>query len=99
MDQTFHTLIALASRNPTLAQIVIPLQHKTTRFWVYSMSEDTEEERLAEIARHRAVVDRIADRDPSGAHAAMLIVLGVFSGSVRRQVAADQGRAAEKRKA
>lgn len=86
MDQQFHAAIARASRNPTLAQIVIPLQHKAARFWVYSMVEDTEEERLAEIARHQEVVDCITRRDPDAAHAAMLNILGVFSENVKRSV-------------
>ena len=86
MDQQFHAAIARASRNPTLAQIVIPLQHKAARFWVYSMVEDTEEERLAEIGRHQEVVDCITRRDPEAAHAAMLNILGVFSENVKRSV-------------
>ena len=97
MDQNFHAAIARAGRNPTLAQIVIPLQHKAARFWVFSMDDDTEEERLAEIARHRMVVDRIAARDPDGAHAAMLSILGVFSGNVKRQVTAGIGGGRETR--
>lgn len=87
MDQHFHAAIARASRNPTLAQIVIPLQHKAARFWVYSMVEDTEEERLAEIGRHQEVVDCITRHDPEAAHAAMLNILGVFSDNVKRSVA------------
>lgn len=87
MDQQFHAAIARASRNPTLAQIVIPLQHKAARFWVYSMVEDTEEERMAEIRRHQEVVDCITRHDPDAAHAAMLNILGVFSENVKRSVA------------
>ncbi len=40
MDQRFHAAIARASRNATLARIVIPLQHKAARFWVFSMAGD-----------------------------------------------------------
>jgi DNA-binding GntR family transcriptional regulator len=87
MDQQFHAAIARATRNMTLAKIVIPLQHKAARFWVYSMVEDTEEERLAEISRHLVVIDCIARRDPDAAHAAMLNILGVFSENVKRAVA------------
>ncbi|MGA0602915.1 GntR family transcriptional regulator [Caulobacter sp. KR2-114] len=86
MDQQFHAAIARASRNPTLAQIVIPLQHKAARFWVYSMVEDTEDERLAEIERHQEVVDCITRHDAEAAHAAMLNILGVFSENVKRSV-------------
>ncbi len=75
MDQRFHAAIAKASRNDTLARIAIPLQHKATRFWVYSMGNDTTQERLAEIAAHRAVADCIAHHDAEGARAAMLLTL------------------------
>jgi DNA-binding GntR family transcriptional regulator len=87
MDQRFHAAIAQATRNMTLAKILIPLQHKAARFWIYSMVEDTEDERLAEIARHQVVVDCISRRDPEAAHAAMLGILGVFTDNVKRSVA------------
>jgi DNA-binding GntR family transcriptional regulator len=86
MDQRFHAAIARASRNITLARILIPLQHKATRFWVYSMGGDTEAQRHAEIARHLAVVDCIAMRDPDRARAAVLRTLGEFSEDVKRAV-------------
>jgi DNA-binding GntR family transcriptional regulator len=76
MDQRFHAAVVRASRNPTLARIAIPLQHKASRFWVFAMERDTPAERLAEIQRHRAVADRIAKRDIEGARTLMLGVLG-----------------------
>jgi DNA-binding GntR family transcriptional regulator len=81
MDQAFHAALALATRNLTLAKIVIPLQHKASRFWAYSMREDRPEDRIAEVERHRALAEAIADRDPQAARAAMLQVLGVFFGN------------------
>jgi DNA-binding GntR family transcriptional regulator len=89
MDQRFHAAIARASRNATLARIAIPLQHKATRYWVYSMVADTTEERLAEIAAHRAVADCIARHDAEGARAAMLTTLG---GPVNSSEAAIKAR-------
>ena len=87
MDQRFHTAIAKASRNLTLARVLIPLQHKAARFWVYSMGSDTEEERIEEIERHRDVARRVALGDPEGARAAMTRILNVFPENVRRVVA------------
>jgi DNA-binding GntR family transcriptional regulator len=86
MDQQFHEAIARASRDLTLARILIPLQHKAARFWVWSMGDDTEAELLAEIARHQAVVDAIADRDPDRARIAVLRTLGAFSEDAHRAV-------------
>ena len=86
MDQRFHALIARASRNAALARILIPLQHKAARFWVYSMGATTEEERLADICHHRAIAQRIAARDAEGARAAMILVLGSMPQTVRRSL-------------
>jgi DNA-binding GntR family transcriptional regulator len=84
MDQRFHAALASATGNLTLAKILIPLQHKAARFWVYSMVEDTVEDRLAEVARHRMVLDCIKRGDAECAKRAMLDILGVFADTVRR---------------
>jgi DNA-binding GntR family transcriptional regulator len=81
MDQRFHAALAMATRNLTLAKIVIPLQHKASRFWAYSMTEDSAEQRIAEVERHRALAECVARADPAAAHDAMLEVLGVFFGN------------------
>ena len=81
MDQRFHAALAMATRNLTLAKIVIPLQHKASRFWAYSMTEDSAEERIAEVSRHRALAECVARADSAAAHDAMLEVLGAFFGN------------------
>jgi DNA-binding GntR family transcriptional regulator len=81
MDQAFHAALALATHNLTLAKIVIPLQHKASRFWAYSMREDRPEDRVAEVERHRRLAEAVAAGDPEAARAAMLQVLGVFFGN------------------
>jgi DNA-binding GntR family transcriptional regulator len=85
MDQRFHSSMARASRNETLARILIPLQHKAARYWVYTMGADTEEERLAEVERHRILAARIAERDGEGARLAAMRILKIFP-AVRRVV-------------
>ena len=37
MDEAFHVAVAAASRNRTLAKMVMPLHHQTARFWLYAM--------------------------------------------------------------
>jgi len=91
MDQKFHAALARATRNLTLAKILIPLQHKAARFWVYSMDEDTVEDRLAEVARHRVVLDCIKRGDADCARGAMLEILGVFGDTVRRSASEETG--------
>jgi DNA-binding GntR family transcriptional regulator len=84
MDQRFHVTLARASHNATLARLVIPLQHQTARFWVYSMVGDGPEERRRAIAQHLEVIDCIARGDAEGARAATMRVLGVFAEDVQR---------------
>jgi DNA-binding GntR family transcriptional regulator len=84
MDQRFHVAVARASRNATLARILIPLQHKAARFWVYSMTDDTEQERREEIDRHVLITECIAKGDADGARHAMERVLGVFTETMKR---------------
>jgi DNA-binding GntR family transcriptional regulator len=86
MDQRFHAALARAGRNATLARIIIPLHHKAARFWIFSMADDTEEERIAEIVRHRELAELIAQGDIDGARDAVAAVLGVFSDNMRRMV-------------
>ena len=86
MDQRFRAAPARAGRNATLARIIIPLHHKAVRFWIFSMAGDTEEERIAEIQRHRDLTERIAAGDIDGARDAVAAVLGVFSDNLKRMV-------------
>ena len=87
MDQRFHAALARAGRNATLARIIIPLHHKAARFWIYSMADDTEAERIAEIQRHRDLAELVAEGDIDGAREAVSGVLGVFSDNLKRMVA------------
>jgi DNA-binding GntR family transcriptional regulator len=87
MDQHFHASVAIASGNATLARILIPLQHKATRFWAHAMTDDGPEAQIAELQRHRAVAARIAKRDAEGARAAMMAALGVSADQVNRVAA------------
>ena len=88
MDQRFHAAIARASRNATLARIIIPLQHKAARFWVFSRSGDVEANHRLDIEEHLALIDHIARHDADAARNSMLGILGVTAEQVRRAVAA-----------
>jgi DNA-binding GntR family transcriptional regulator len=88
MDQRFHAAIARASRNATLARIIIPLQHKAARFWVFSMSGDIEANHRLDIEEHLALIGHIARHDADAARNAMLGILGVGAEDMRRAVAA-----------
>ena len=84
MDQRFHAAVARASQNLALARILIPLQHKAARFWVFSFNGATQAELLADIEQHRDVARVIASGDVEGARAAMMRVLNVTPEAVQR---------------
>jgi len=77
MDLRFHAAVARASGNLALARILIPLQHKAARFWVFSFNGATEQELLDEIEEHRQVARVIGGRDPEASRQAMLKILNV----------------------
>lgn len=82
MDKRFHRAVAVASHNVTLARIVIALHHKAARYWYHSMVSRPIEERIEDVAAHRAVAEAIAARDPDKAGTAMILVLGGASDSL-----------------
>ena len=84
MDQRFHAAVARASQHLSLARILIPLQHKAARFWVFSFNGATEVELLADIEQHRDVARVIASGDVEGARSAMMRVLNVTPEAVQR---------------
>ena len=88
MDQRFHAAVARASQNLALARILIPLQHKAARFWVFSFGGATEAELMADIEQHRDVARVIAKGDVEGARAAMMRVLNITPDAVQRPAVA-----------
>jgi DNA-binding GntR family transcriptional regulator len=84
MDQRFHAAVARASQNLALARILIPLQHKAARFWVFSFGGATEAELMADIEQHRDVARVIAKGDVEGSRAAMMRVLNITPEAVQR---------------
>jgi DNA-binding GntR family transcriptional regulator len=84
MDQRFHAAVARASQNLALARILIPLQHKAARFWVFSFGGATQAELMADIEQHREVARVIAKGDVEGSRAAMMRVLNITPDAVQR---------------
>lgn len=84
MDQRFHAAVARASQNLALARILIPLQHKAARFWVFSFGGATEAELMTDIEQHREVARVIAKGDVEGSRAAMMRVLNITPDAVQR---------------
>jgi DNA-binding GntR family transcriptional regulator len=69
LDQRFHDIIAVASRNRVLAAILKNLNDRSARFWALSLSSKAHREEIVE--EHQRIVDGLAARDPDRAAAAM----------------------------
>jgi len=84
MDQRFHAAVARAAGNTSLSRVLIPLQHKATRFWIFSMKTSTEAERMADVGDHRRIASLISAKDADGARAAMRSMLQEMPGVLKR---------------
>lgn len=76
MDQRFHAAVGRACRNRSLEQVLVPLQYKAARYWIYWSRQRGPGDHLASVLGHQEVAARIVARDPDGARAAMLAVMG-----------------------
>lgn len=86
MDQRFHAAIAKATGNTSLSRILIPLQHRAARFWIFSMETSPLDERLRDVADHMRIAGLICARDADGARSAMLDMLNAMPEALKRTV-------------
>jgi DNA-binding FadR family transcriptional regulator len=84
MDEAFHVAVASASRNRSLAKMVVSLHHQTARYWLYVMREPGDSDGMRALNEHRALADIIASRDVEKSRAMMLQVLGDFPSEMKR---------------
>lgn len=76
-DRRFHALIAAASGNRVLAEVLDGLHGRSVRFWALSLGTG---QHLAEVAlEHAAIRDALARRDPEAAAAAMTAHIESFA--------------------
>jgi DNA-binding GntR family transcriptional regulator len=76
MDQRFHAAMGRASHNRSLERVLVPLQYKTARFWIYSIKTQPEHDLLVSVRNHQQLAALIAGGDAEGARQAMLAVMG-----------------------
>ena len=76
MDHSFHRAVAFATHNTTLARFVIALQNTATRYWIWQMEKQSQEDQMRDVRLHRALAQTIAQRDPAAAEAACALLIG-----------------------
>lgn len=76
-DRRFHAVIAEASGNRVLAEVLAGLHGRSVRFWALSLATG---QHLAEVAEeHAAICDALRDRHPERAAAAMAAHIDSFA--------------------
>jgi DNA-binding GntR family transcriptional regulator len=76
LDREFHGVLARASRNTVLADVLGRLHDRSLRFWMISLKAPSHHASVQE--QHRAILAAIKDRDPEGAEQAMRAHIEAF---------------------
>jgi len=69
LDGEFHSVLAKASRNAVLADILLKLHDRSLRFWFLSLDQPGHHEAVQR--QHLAILDAIRNEDPQAAEDAM----------------------------
>jgi GntR family transcriptional regulator, rspAB operon transcriptional repressor len=80
LDREFHFLIARATKNDILSELLRNLHERSLRFWFISLNGPKQYETVQD--EHAAILDAIRKRDPDKAEAAMRRHIESFHTSV-----------------
>ena len=83
-DREFHLLLARASKNFELAEVVRVLNERSLRFWFISFTTPDHHRSFQE--QHEAIFGAIRDHDANAAESAMRAHIEAFRRSVARQL-------------
>ncbi len=84
LDQQFHALIAGATRNAVVSDLLRNLLERSARMWFISLSTNAQHLRICQ--EHAAIADGIARHDPDLAEKAMRAHIESFRANIMRQV-------------
>jgi DNA-binding FadR family transcriptional regulator len=84
LDREFHQLLARASRNLELAEVLRKLNERSLRFWFISFTTPDHHSTFQE--QHEAIFAAVRDRDADAAECAMRIHMEAFRRSVARHL-------------
>lgn len=82
LDREFHLLIARASKNAVLTELLRNLHERSLRFWFISLNAPSQYEAVQD--EHAAILDAIAERKLDRAEAAMQRHIESFRANVSR---------------
>ena len=84
LDREFHLLLASASKNSELAEVLRRLNERSLRFWFISFTTPDHHRSFQE--QHEAIFGAVRDRDADAAEAAMRAHIEAFRRSVAHQL-------------
>jgi DNA-binding GntR family transcriptional regulator len=84
LDREYHLLLARASNNLELAEVVRKLNERSLRFWFISFTTPDHHNRFQK--QHEAIFSAVRDRDADAAEQAMRAHIDTFRKSVARQL-------------
>ncbi|MDB5648918.1 MAG: bacterial regulatory s, gntR family protein [Hyphomicrobiales bacterium] len=84
LDREFHWVLARASKNVVLGDVLAKLHDRSLRFWFISLNRPGHHESVQ--AQHEAILAAIKDRDPSGAEQAMRAHIEAFRDNLTRNM-------------
>lgn len=82
LDREFHHILARASRNAVLGELLGRLHDRSLRFWFISLN--TPGHQASVQRQHELILSAIKDRDPGGAEAAMRSHIESFRENIMR---------------
>lgn len=84
LDRQFHLLLAGASKNLELAEILRRLNERSLRFWFISFTTPDHHRNFQ--GQHEAVFEAVRKHNPNAAESAMRVHIEAFRKSVARQL-------------
>lgn len=83
-DRDFHSTIAAATHNMTLAEVSRQLQERSLRVWFISLTNAEQLQKVQE--EHRAILDAIRSGDPEASRASMDMHIRSFQANIARTI-------------
>src|SRR5213080_1258462 len=84
LDREFHLVLASATKNLELAEVVRKLNERSLRFWFISFTTPDHHRSFQE--QHEAIFAAVRDHDSDGAESAMRAHIEAFRRSVARHL-------------
>ena len=84
LDKEFHRIIARAARNKVLGDLLANLHDRSLRFWFISLGDEAHLKCVG--AEHRAIYEKIRDRDPEAAATAAREHIASFRANIMKSI-------------